>query len=192
MSILRLIICIGVVIVGISSVSAQTDIPVNGVLNPDFAQQQGVISTVNQTDEAGIFVLNPDGEVEISILLEDVVAVSHQYLGGFLVAYDESGQALFELPQGGYQMQLTTSNGAINFSYLNQNSNVQSAEILTMQEDMLLQASADGHYQLYLLTTGELRVVMGPDAAGLYYHVTFTGIPALNIKQAITSGISSI
>lgn len=173
------------VFVAVATVSADDALPVSGILNPDSASELGIVTTLNASGEEGVFIIARNGEIAISMLRAEIVAVSNEMLGGFLSVYEESGQALFEMPDGSYQMQLTTSNGVINLSYLNQNSTIQSAELLTMEEEILLQASADEQYQLYLLTTGELSVLMRTDDDDLSYQITFTGIPALNIKEAL-------
>jgi len=165
-------------------VSASDETPVSGVLNPDFASQIGTVTTLNQDGEEGVFVITPNGDTALAMLKSEIVSISNEALGGFLTVYDETGQALFELPDGRYQMQLTTSNGTINLSYLNQYSNLETAELIAIDEDVLLQTSADESYQLFLMTTGELSVVISTDD-GMVYRLTFTGIPALNIKQEI-------
>jgi hypothetical protein len=166
---------------------ANDELPVSGSLNPDFASDLAIVTTLNEAGEEGVFVITADGETAISMLREEIVAVSNEQLGGFLTVYDESGQSLFELPDGGYQMQLGTSNGTIDFSYLNQDSNIQAEERLSIEEDYLLAESEDGFYQFYLLTTGELSVVMASDENDFLYAVTFTGIPALNIKLEMST-----
>lgn len=166
---------------------ANDELPVSGILNPNFASDLAIVTTLNEAGEEGVFVITADGETAISMLREEIVAVSNEQLGGFLTVYDESGQSLFELPDGGYQMQLSTSNGPIDFSYLNQDSGIQAEERLSIEEDYLLAATEDGSYQLFLLTTGELSVVMVSHENDAVYTVTFTGIPALNIKQEISA-----
>jgi hypothetical protein len=176
-------------ITGIGFVAADepSDLAVTGILNADFANHLGTITTLNDDGEEGVFVLNKNGEMVIGMLRADVIAASNERLGGFLSAYDESGQSLFVLPDGSYQLQLSTSNGNINLSYLNPASSISTADSLSLEEDALLQTSINGTYQFYLMTTGELSVLMGPDEDGISYRVTFTGIPALNVKQDVSA-----
>jgi hypothetical protein len=166
---------------------ANDELPVSGILNPDFASDLAIVTTLNEAGEEGVFVITADGETAISMLREEIVAVSNELFGGFLVVYEESGQSLFELADGGYQMQLSTNNGPIDFSYLDQDSNIQAEERLSIEEDYLLAATEDGSYQLFLLTTGELSVVIESVERDAVYSVTFTGIPALNIKLEISA-----
>jgi hypothetical protein len=165
--------------VAIPFVSADDESPISGILNPSFASNLATVTTLNASGEEGVFVISPDGKMLISLLKLEIVERSNEQLGGFLTVYADTGQSLFELPNGGYQMQLSTGNGAIDFSYLNQASSIQAEERLTMEEDFLLAESEESFYQLYLLTTGELSVIIGPDETGMSYQITFTGIPAL-------------
>jgi hypothetical protein len=50
-------------------------------------------------------------------------------------------------------------------------------------ENMLLGASGDGFTTVWLLTTGEYQVNIGPDRDGHVYVIVFTGIPATNIYR---------
>jgi hypothetical protein len=182
-----LVFLLFVIGIGFAAADEPTELPVTGILNMDFATHLGTVTTLNDAGEEGVFVLNGDGEAVISMLREDVISASNERLGGFLSAYDESGQALFVLPDGSYQLQFSTSNGNINLSYLNPASSINTADSLSLDEDALLVASMNGMYQFYLMTTGELSVLMGPDEDGILYRVTFTGIPALNVKQDVSA-----
>jgi hypothetical protein len=51
------------------------------------------------------------------------------------------------------------------------------------EENMLLASSGDGYTSVYLLTTGEYQVNIGPDQNGNVSVVIFTGIPATNIYR---------
>jgi hypothetical protein len=172
---------------GFAAADEPSELPLTGILNADFANHLGTVTTLNDDGEEGVFVLNENGEAVISMLREDVITASNERLGGFLSAYDESGQSLFVLPDGSYQLQFSTSNGSINLNYLNPSSSISTADSLSLEEDALLVASMNGEYQFYLMTTGELSVLMGPDEDGILYRVTFTGIPALNVKQDISA-----
>jgi hypothetical protein len=160
------------------------------ILNPDFGSHLGTVADSNAENQSGIFVYDSNGQLVINMFSEDVEAAAFEYTGRYLVAYDESGQALYDMPDGRFQMQLTTSNGSINLNYASHGSDMKAGEAQTETEDILLQQSDDGLYSLYLLGNGELSVVMGPDNAGLSYQVTFTGVPALNIKlDTLTPGL---
>lgn len=176
-----------IVMTNISPVFANGELSADGLLNPDFGSHLGTIMTLNESDEAGIFVYNNSAELVISMQYDELRAASFHHLGAYLSVYDDSGQSLFELPNGSYQMQLTTSNGPINFTYRGQSGRIQGTESLTMEDDVLLQHSEDGLFQLYLLTTGEFSIVIGPDSDNTTYVLTFTGVDALNLKQEIHS-----
>lgn len=165
--------------------AAQENLPVSGVLNPDFAQDLALVTSLSITGEEGIFAYAPNGELLLGMQVEEIKSAAYEAMGGFLIAYDESGQALFQLPDGTYQMQLTTSNGSLNFNYLNRHSSVQASEALTMDKDVLLEQSVDEQYQIVLLQSGELAVIIAPNSSALRYQIRFTGIPALNIHNEI-------
>jgi hypothetical protein len=50
-------------------------------------------------------------------------------------------------------------------------------------ENMLLGGSGDGFTTVWLLTTGEYQVNIGPDRDGNVYVIVFTGVPATNIYR---------
>ncbi len=52
-------------------------------------------------------------------------------------------------------------------------------------ENQLLASSADGMYQIWLLTTCEFQANIGPDAEGKVQVITWRGVPA--IKESVTS-----
>jgi len=176
------------VIIGLFSIMpvlADVTVPANQILNPDFATHVGTITTMNESGQEGLFVYDSADNLVLMMLHQDVMEASFQYLGGYLTAYSENGQALFALPDGNFQMQIATPNGGLNFKYGNQQAGLQGADALSMESNVLLKQSDDGLMQLYLLTSGELRVAMQAPTEDVIYTLTFTGIPALNIKQAI-------
>src|SRR5690349_14736105 len=130
-----LLVLLFVIGIGFATADEPSELPVTGILNEGFATHLGTVTTVNGEGEEGVFVLNEAGEIVISMLRKDVIEASNERLGGFLSAYDESGQALFVLPDGSYQLQFSTSNGNINLSYLNGSSSVDTAEQLSLEED---------------------------------------------------------
>jgi hypothetical protein len=50
-------------------------------------------------------------------------------------------------------------------------------------ENLLIEATADGYIALYRLTTGEYQINIGPDIEGNVQVVIFTGIPPSNIYR---------
>lgn len=53
----------------------------------------------------------------------------------------------------------------------------------TPPQNTLLAASADGHFAIYLLVSGEFQVNIGPDAEGKVYVTVFRGAPAGQIHH---------
>ena len=158
------------------------------ILNTDFGAHIGIVSDVNSDGQQGIFIYGTlDDAPMLSILREDIESAAFEHTDRYLVAYDASGQALYELPDNRYQMQITTPNGAVNMNYAAGGTDLQGASAMTETEDILLQQSTDGMYRVYLLSTGELSVIMGPDANRVNYQVTFTGVPALNVSLTMYS-----
>jgi hypothetical protein len=152
------------------------------ILNTAFGQHIGLVADINAQGQEGIFIYRSLGEQPIvSMLREDVETAAFELTGRYLVAYDASGQALYELPNDQYQMQITTPNGAINMSYSSYGTNLRGTDAMVETADILLQQTSDGIYSIYLLGTGELSVVMGPDVNDMTYQITFTGVPALNV-----------
>lgn len=51
------------------------------------------------------------------------------------------------------------------------------------EENTLLVSSADGYINIYLLTTGEYQINIGPDAEGKVTVIIFTGLPRTNVYR---------
>ncbi len=51
------------------------------------------------------------------------------------------------------------------------------------EENTLLASSLDGYIHIYLLTTGEYQINIGPDAEGKVIVIIFTGLPPTNVYR---------
>lgn len=170
---------------------AQLSIPAQHQINPSFAIHMGIIEDMHDGLN-GIYITSPEGELVLAMSYHEIETTVLETAGKFLIAYDDSGQALYINADGEYEMSLTINDSSINLSYLpnhrNRLSLVEDSSYLeqdVMLQDVILKESTDGLYRIVLLTTGELQVQMQSANDRIEYHVTFTGIPALNVKYSV-------
>jgi hypothetical protein len=96
----RLISTLLITLIAISTTGfAMADERINGsdILNTDFGAHIGIVSDINAQGQHGIFIYRTFDEAPLlSMLAEDIEAAAFEYTGHYLVAYDASGQALYE------------------------------------------------------------------------------------------------